>query len=102
MLSNGAHPASCPVGTGGPFPGVKARQGRDADHSPHLVPRSRMSRSYISSPPKRLRGVLWDSFSYTNIMMDSIHLMRYVADRLHGVLGVGSNNEECQNTMIVL
>jgi hypothetical protein len=22
------------VGTGGPFPGGKARQGRDADHSP--------------------------------------------------------------------
>jgi hypothetical protein len=24
---------------------------------PHLVPRSRMSRSYISSPPKRLHSV---------------------------------------------
>jgi hypothetical protein len=29
-----AHPASCPVGTGSPFPGAKARPGRDADHSP--------------------------------------------------------------------
>jgi hypothetical protein len=29
-----AHPVSCPVGTGGPFPGGKARQGRDADLSP--------------------------------------------------------------------
>jgi hypothetical protein len=29
-----AHPASCPIGTGGPFPGGKAWQGRDADHSP--------------------------------------------------------------------
>jgi hypothetical protein len=37
---SGAHPASCTVGTGGPFPGGKARPGRDADHSPHLVPRS--------------------------------------------------------------
>jgi hypothetical protein len=46
-----AHPASCTMGTGGPFPRGKARLGRDADHSPHLVPRSRMSRSYISSPP---------------------------------------------------
>jgi hypothetical protein len=27
-------------GTWGPFPGGKARPGRDADHSPHLVPRS--------------------------------------------------------------
>jgi hypothetical protein len=32
------------------FPGGKARPGRDADHSPHLVPRSRMSRSYTTSP----------------------------------------------------
>jgi hypothetical protein len=35
----------------GPFLGAKARPGRDVDHSPHLVPRSRMSRSYTSSPP---------------------------------------------------
>jgi hypothetical protein len=26
--------ASCTVGTRGPFPGAKARPGRDADHSP--------------------------------------------------------------------
>jgi hypothetical protein len=54
---SGAHPASCPMGTGDPFPGDKARPRRDADHSPHLVPRSGMSRCYNSSPPKRLRGV---------------------------------------------
>jgi hypothetical protein len=30
----GAHPASSPMGTGGPFPGGKTRPGRDADHSP--------------------------------------------------------------------
>jgi hypothetical protein len=30
---SGAHPASYPMGTGGPFPGGKARPG-DADHSP--------------------------------------------------------------------
>jgi hypothetical protein len=30
----GAHSASCTMGTGGPFPGGKARPGRDADHSP--------------------------------------------------------------------
>jgi hypothetical protein len=29
-----AHPASCTMGTGGPFPGGKAWPGRDADHSP--------------------------------------------------------------------
>jgi hypothetical protein len=29
-----AHPASCTMGTGGPFPGGKARPGRIADHLP--------------------------------------------------------------------
>jgi hypothetical protein len=57
QTGSGAHPASSPMGTGVPFPGCKARPGRDADHSPHLVPRSWMSRSYTSSLPKRLHGV---------------------------------------------
>jgi hypothetical protein len=52
----GAHPAFYPMGTGGSLSGGIARQGRDADHSPYLVLKSRMSRSYISSPPCRLRG----------------------------------------------
>jgi hypothetical protein len=34
QIGSGAHPASYPMGTGGPFPGGKARPGRDADHSP--------------------------------------------------------------------
>jgi hypothetical protein len=34
QTDSGAHPASCTMGTGGPFPGGKARQGRDADRSP--------------------------------------------------------------------
>jgi hypothetical protein len=40
----------------GSFPGAKARPGLDADPSPHLVPRSRMSRNYISSTFCRLHG----------------------------------------------
>jgi hypothetical protein len=40
QTGSGAHPASYTMGTGGPFPGGKALPGRDADHSPHLVPRS--------------------------------------------------------------
>jgi hypothetical protein len=28
QTGSGVHPASCPMGTGGPFPGAKARQGR--------------------------------------------------------------------------
>jgi hypothetical protein len=34
QTGSGAHPASCTVGTGGSFPGGKARPGRDADRSP--------------------------------------------------------------------
>jgi hypothetical protein len=34
QTGSGAHPASCTVGTGGLFPGGKARPRRDADHSP--------------------------------------------------------------------
>jgi hypothetical protein len=50
-IGSGAHPASYTMDTGGPFPGGKARSERNANHSPHLVPRSWMSRSCTSSPP---------------------------------------------------
>jgi hypothetical protein len=40
QTSSEAHPASYPMGTGGPFRGGKARPEHDANHSPHLVPRS--------------------------------------------------------------
>jgi hypothetical protein len=54
QAGSGAYPAFCTMGIGGTFPGGKARPGRYANHSPHLVPRSWMSRSYTSSPPQRL------------------------------------------------
>jgi hypothetical protein len=34
QTGSGAHPASCTMRTGVLSPGVKARPGRDADHSP--------------------------------------------------------------------
>jgi hypothetical protein len=34
QTGSGAHSASYPIGTGGSFPGGKARPRRDADHSP--------------------------------------------------------------------
>jgi hypothetical protein len=34
QTASGAHSASCTMGTGGSFPGGKARPGRDAEHSP--------------------------------------------------------------------
>jgi hypothetical protein len=45
-------------------PGLKRGRGVTLTTHPHLVPRSSMSRSYTSSPPKRLHGVWWDSFSF--------------------------------------
>jgi hypothetical protein len=51
QTGSGAHPASCTMGTGGPFPRGKTRPESDADNSPHLMPRSWMSRSYTSFPP---------------------------------------------------
>jgi hypothetical protein len=50
------------MGTGCPFPGGKARLGRDADHSSHLVPRSRISRSDISSWRIRYKNELYQLF----------------------------------------
>jgi hypothetical protein len=50
-----ASPASYPMGTCGPFPGVKRGWGVTLTVHPRLVLRSRMSRC-ISSPPWRLRG----------------------------------------------
>jgi hypothetical protein len=60
------HPAPYSVGTGGPFPWVKARPGRDADHSPHLVPRSRISRSYTASPLGASMAVAGQLYSASN------------------------------------
>jgi hypothetical protein len=54
--SSDAHPASCPVRTSGSFPKVKRGQGVTLTTHPHLVPRSRMNTSYISTLPWRLHG----------------------------------------------
>jgi hypothetical protein len=51
QTGSGAHPASCTLGTGGHFPGLKRGLGVTLTTHPHLVMRSRMSRSYTSSPP---------------------------------------------------
>jgi hypothetical protein len=51
----------------GSFPGGKARLGRDADHSPHLVPRWRMSRSYTSSPPSASMACSGTALSLTSV-----------------------------------
>jgi hypothetical protein len=51
QTGSGAHPASCAMGTGGPSPELKRGRGVTLTTHPDLVPRSRMSRSFTSSPP---------------------------------------------------
>jgi hypothetical protein len=45
----GAHPASYPMGTSGPFPGVK-RPGCEADHSPPFAEVNECVELYLHSP----------------------------------------------------
>jgi hypothetical protein len=52
-----AQPASCTMGTGGPFPGAKRGRGVTLTAHTQLMSRSGMSRSYTSSPPKCHYGV---------------------------------------------
>jgi hypothetical protein len=58
--------APCTIGTGHPFPGGKARPGRDADHSPpsnaEVVNEQEL---YFLSPCASI-GVLWDCFTFTS------------------------------------
>jgi hypothetical protein len=68
-------PSLCTMCTGGPFPGAKARLGLDTDHSPHLVPRSWMSRSYTSSPPCASIGVLWDCLAFLCTTCNGLYKM---------------------------
>jgi hypothetical protein len=51
QTGSGAHPASCTMGTGVLSPGLKRGRGVTLTTHLHLVSRSRMSRSYTSSPP---------------------------------------------------
>jgi hypothetical protein len=63
QTGSGAHPASCTMGTRGPFPGGKVRPGRDADHSPPSSTEVENELElYILSPqtpPWRVAGLLY-------------------------------------------
>jgi hypothetical protein len=69
---SGAHPASCTMGTGGPFLGVKCGRGMTLTTHPHLVPWSCMSRSYTSSPSHASMIVLWDCFTFKIMWYESV------------------------------
>jgi hypothetical protein len=64
------------MGTGGSFPGAKVRPGRDTNHSPHLVPRSRMSRSY-TSPPSAFMACNGTALALAISLYDGFWLLRW-------------------------
>jgi hypothetical protein len=80
QTGSGAHPASCTMGTGGPFPGVKRGRGVTLTTHPHPMPTSRMSRSYTSSPPSAsvacsgiaLAFQKWKNCNISNITLGKI------------------------------
>jgi hypothetical protein len=57
QTGSGVHQASCTKGTLGPFPGAKARPGRDADHSPLSSAEVENEWELYVLSPKRFRGV---------------------------------------------
>jgi hypothetical protein len=70
----GAHPASCTKGTGGTFPGGKARPGRDADHSPPSSAEVMNEELYLLST-LCIHSVLWDCFTFLRLYFRSIKLL---------------------------
>jgi hypothetical protein len=70
QTGSGAHPASYPMGTGGPFPGGKARPGRDADHSPPSSAEVKNEKElyllFPHVPPWRVAGQLHFTYIYTH------------------------------------
>jgi hypothetical protein len=69
QTGSGAHPASCPKGTGGPFPGGKARPERDADHSPPSSAKVKYEwELYLLSPPCASRRVAGQLYFFFRIM----------------------------------
>jgi hypothetical protein len=72
QTGSGVHPASCPMGTRGPFPGSKARPERDADHSPPSSAEVKNEKElYLLSP----QAPLWR-------VVGSLYLFFYYCQRL--------------------
>jgi hypothetical protein len=90
QTGSGAHPASCTVGTGGRFPGVKARPGCDADHSPPSSAETESEQGLYFLSPKRLLGVWWDIFSFLEGLKncEKSSIIYFFQFMLHTVCGV--------------
>jgi hypothetical protein len=64
-----AHPASCTMGTGGVFPGGKARSGREADHSPPPNAEVDNEELYLLSPQTPSWRVAVQLYLYCTVMI---------------------------------
>jgi hypothetical protein len=77
QTGSGTHPASCTMGTGGPFPGGKARSGSDADHSPPSSAEvGNEQELYLPSPqtpPWRVAGQHYFTFYLNNVELKNRH-----------------------------
>jgi hypothetical protein len=81
-IGSETHPAFCTMGTGSPFPGAKRGWGVTLTTHPHLVPRSKTSMRYTSSPPKSHHCMERDCFGYTHKTSYYINNLDFVMERL--------------------
>jgi hypothetical protein len=82
QTGSGAHTASCPMGTGGPFPGGKARPGRDADHSPQysaeVVNEYELYLLSPQAPPWRVMGLLFTLLIYNQLILGGVYSLLHI------------------------
>jgi hypothetical protein len=79
QTGSGAHPVSYPMGTGGPLPRANRGRGMMLTTHPHLLKRSRMKRSYTSSPHWFIRGIAGQLRFYFMESESSVLLTREAA-----------------------
>jgi hypothetical protein len=94
QTGSGAHPASCTMGTGGPFSVGKARPGRDADHShPSSVG---AIPPLPQAPPWRVTGLLYLLIRVQKSKVAPLHAMEWLGERggiSKLIFGGGDNSE---------
>jgi hypothetical protein len=87
QTGSGVYPASCTMGTGGPFPGGKARPGRDADHSPLYSAEVENEQELYplspQAPPWRVAGLLYLFYA---VPVQSTYSPRTVPSSAYGLV----------------
>jgi hypothetical protein len=75
-FSYGAHPAYCPMGTMGPFPGVKRGGAWCWPLTPSSAEVENEEELYMLSPCSSI-GVLWDSFTFhfVTLLYNTMYLL---------------------------